>query len=933
MILEINNKKFILSACTKTLSRIKKALFLRLAQRKNWEFTSVNDQFVCKRNKKKGFFLQGLLKTLLPKYSWYLTGLISVVNIMVVRAQYNSNEFPAIGTNYIMAVSQVYPQKKLDIRDLGNDVWDLTMFKPTSFDTIRIVQKKKTRYGKRFPEADVAIVTNPVDMEYLIIDSGTIYLAGLIGDFMEKKLPVLLRFKDKLLYKNPHLQLNEHYSDTSDTYFVSPYFHHPGTDSIKADIHYIRTGRVDAKGKLKTPLGEYQVDREVIFVEKRVRGYKHSMFGWTPAPEYSLNKHFTMYRWYTKDNKLPIAEVILNMEDKVEYVRYQYDSPLRLAFTGRHVNCKGASNGIVDLTVTGGIPDYTYKWTNGAASQDLVNVKAGTYRVVVTDNRGRTISSYYTVTEPLVELQANLKVKHVSCRGKKDGRIELEIKGGKEPYGFIWSNDSVDETLTGLPPGKTYVKVSDAGGCIIVDSVEITQPERKLAADFEVQHVSCYNGKDGQATLFAEGGTPPYRLQWIDNDTSRVKVGLVAGKHEVKVFDKNNCSVSKEVLIKQPASPIKIKSVIKPVSCYSGSDGKIELSISGGKPSYQILWQDSSERKTLMGIEAGTYELTLTDLNNCVVKATFQVTQPELPIKSTISKKDVSCFNGNDGQIKLSVSGGSPGYSYQWQDGQAKAELKKLKQGNYSVKITDKKQCTAYDTVEILAPEQPITIDFEKYDVKCHKGNDGVIKLIVEGGTPEYSYLWSNKANQRDITGLRAGKYSVVVTDSKLCKLKKDFEISEPQTMLEVKVEKIDTKCYGEQSGSIYLTVKGGVPGYNYTWSNGKEAPSILGIGAGEYTVEIEDNRQCKISEIIELKEPAKIEVESKITQPDLEKKNGAISIEVKGGTKPYTIIWDDGKQGLEHKNIGTGHHDVQITDAKGCVIVEAFELNGRGEN
>ncbi len=874
-----------------------------------------------------------LLKKRLPGYFRYILGITLIINFTGVKGQYNSSEFPAIGTNFIMAVSKVFPKKQIDIRDLGNDVWDLSTFNPTSFDTLRITQKKKTRYGKRFPEADVAVVYNPVDMEYLVIDSGKIYLAGLIGDFMEKKLPVLLRFKDKLLYKNPHLQLNQNYSDTSDTYFVSPYFHHPGTDSIKADIQYIRTGRIDATGKLITPLGEYQTTREVIFIEKRVRGYKHSMFGWTPAPEYSLNRHFTMYRWYTKDNKLPIAEAFLNMDDKIESIRYQYDSPLRLAFTGKHVNCKGASNGTIDLTVTGGIPDYTYKWTNGAISQDLKNVKAGTYRVVVTDNRGRTISSYYTVTEPLVALQANLNVKDVSCRGKKDGRIKLEIKGGKEPYDFIWSNDSVNEIITGLGPGKTYVKVIDAGGCVIIDSVEITQPERKLSADFEVKHVSCYNGNDGKVTLFAEGGNSPYHFQWIDKDTSRVKSGLTAGTHKVTVLDKNNCSVAKEVLIKQPNSPIKINTEIKPVSCYGGSDGKIELEVSGGKAPYNYLWQDSSESKNLMGVAAGTYQLTLTDKNNCIINEIFEVAQPKSGIQTSFTKNDVSCFGGSDGEVKVIVSGGTPGYDYQWDNGQTKDELKKLKQGIYVVKITDKKQCFDFDTVEITAPKEPLTVDFVKYDVKCHKGEDGSIKLIVEGGTPEYLYSWSNKANQRDINGLKAGKYTVSVTDSKLCKLKKEFEITEPHTPIEVKIEKIDINCFGEKTGSIYLTVEGGVPNYTYKWSDGNDAPSILGIGAGKYEVEIIDSRQCKNKEIIELIEPQKLSIEPQISMPDLEKENGSITIEIKGGTKPFHIVWDDGTQGLEHKNIGTGHHDVQVTDAKGCTEVKSFELDGENSN
>ena len=202
------------------------------------------------------------------KYAAILYLMFGFLSNQTIYSQYSSSEFPSIGTNFIMAVSQVYPQKKLDIRDLGDKNWDLSMFSPTAFDTIRLKPTKKTRFGKRFPEADVAMEITPVQVEYLAIDSGRVYLTGLIDDFMEKKLPVLLRFKDKLLYKNPYLKIDEQYSDTSDTYFISPYYHHPGTDSIRADIRYIRTGRVDASGKLITPLGEYQTEREVIFIEK-----------------------------------------------------------------------------------------------------------------------------------------------------------------------------------------------------------------------------------------------------------------------------------------------------------------------------------------------------------------------------------------------------------------------------------------------------------------------------------------------------------------------------------------------------------------------------------------------------------------------------------------------------------------------------------------
>ena len=844
--------------------------------------------------------------------------------------QYDSNYFPAPGTNFVMAKSKVFPQRKMTVRDLGNNVWDFSMFNPSEYDTIRLILPSKTRYGKRFPESNIAMVISPLKIEYLSIDSGRLYLTGLIGDFMENNIPVLLSFTDSLLYKNPHLAIDQEYSDTSATHFAAPYYHIPGTDSIKADIFYVRSGRVDASGELITPLGKYKVDREVIFVEKRVRGYKYSVFGWTPAAEYSLDKHYTFYRWYTKDNKLPIAEAYLNQQDLIEYVSYQYDSPLRLNFTGEDVSCKGGSNGEVDLTVIGGIPDYTYQWTNGATSQDLKGVKAGTYRVVVTDNRGRTISSYYTVSEPIIALQTRLDIDNVSCRGNKDGKVKLNIMGGKAPYDFAWSNDSANETMVNLPPGKIKYMVLDAGGCRIVDSIEITQPDKKLSCDFVEKHVACHDGNNGSAEVLPEGGTPPYRFVWDDGDTSRIKINMRAGLHKVSVYDLNNCNVSGTVTIKQPETAIEITKEIKQVSCFGGNDGSVELNVTGGKAPYQYFWSDSSTNKYLKGYPSGKYMVEIVDKNDCLVKENVEILQPTSALQMNYAKKDVNCFDGLDGEITVQVNGGSIPYQYNWSNGTDKSDLKKIGRGIYTIKISDKNQCTISESIEILSPDKALFADFEKSDVKCHHGNDGTIKLTIEGGTPDYSYLWSNKSTNKDLDGLKAGSYEVTITDKNQCTIKKDIEIIEPETLIEIAVEIIDVNCQGEKSGSVYLKIKGGKPAYDVEWSNGENSPSLIGVGAGKYTATITDGFECKKTEIVEVIEPHKLKTKSQTTNPDIGQQNGSIIVEIEGGTKPYAILWDDGQSTNEAKNLGEGIHEVQIKDSKDCILNEAVELKGK---
>jgi hypothetical protein len=845
-------------------------------------------------------------------------------------SQNQSEVFPAAGTNFIMAKAPVYGARKLKIRDLGRNTWDLSGFLPQSFDTIRLKEPIQTRYGRRFPESTIALVISPVHIEYLVVDSGKVFLTGFIGDFMEKNLPILLQFKNRLMYKNPELQLDQNYSDTSGTTFLSPYFSHPATDSIRADITYIRTGRIDASGQLITPVGRYQVEREVVFIEKIVKGYKHTIFGWTPAPEYSLNKHYTFYRWYSKEFKIPVAEAFLDDDDYVDYVTYQYDSPLRMAFTGTHVRCKDGSDGSIQLTVNGGIPDYTYNWSNGESGSNLSNLRAGTYSVLVTDNRGRKISSYYTVTEPQHELIASLNTKHISCRGQKDGEIRLQISGGTAPYDFKWSVDSAKTSITNLSPGMYKAWVVDASGCAHSDSVSIIQPEAALSVKFEEKQVSCFRGNDGAVHILPQGGTPPYRAIWADGDTSIHRRDLKAGVYKLTVFDRNNCQANGLVVVKEPEKPIKLEKSVSEVACFGQSSGNVDLVISGGKAPYQIRWDNGLEGKTLKGIPSGQYTFSVTDKNGCIVRDCVFVSQPVMPLKIDFLKTDVACYGESTGEIKLQASGGTKDYTFSWSNGSDKPVLSKLSIGSYTVKVSDKNKCLASQTIEIEGPEKPLAAETEIQHVRCNGGLDGSVVLNLSGGTPDYQVVWSNKTYAKDATGLKAGNYSVQITDKNNCRLKKDFRIEEPEKKIEVQVQKSDVDCFGAKNGFVRLDVKGGKPGYGFEWSNGSTSGEISELEAGTYQVTITDAARCVVVKKVELSGPGKLAVQARLIHPDKDRQNGSIKIDIKGGTGPYHIFWGNGQTTSIIENLKEGVYEVKITDSKDCQHIETFELTGK---
>ena len=214
--------------------------------------------------------------------------------------------------------------------------------------------------------------------------------------------------------------------------------------------------------------------------------------------------------------------------------------------------------------------------------------------------------------------------------------------------------------------------------------------------------VSCNGGSNGSINLTPAGGTAPYTFDWGGGIFTEDRTGLSVGTYTVNIKDANGCSGSTSVIITQPTALVATPSSTN-VSCNSGSNGTASVSASGGTPGYTYLWNNGATTASITGLTAGNYSVTLTDAKGCNATQTFSITQPTALV-ATPSSTNVSCNSGSNGTASVSVSGGTPGYTYLWNNGATTASINGLTAGTYSVTITDNNGCTATQAFTITEP-------------------------------------------------------------------------------------------------------------------------------------------------------------------------------------------------------------------------------------
>ena len=598
-------------------------------------------------------------------------------------------------------------------------------------------------------------------------------------------------------------------------------------------------------------------------------------------------------------------------------------SALVLSNTHTDVSCFGGNNGSVDLTATGGTTPYVYVWNNAATSQDISTLTIGTYTVSVTDAHSCSAVSSAAVTEPTA-LQVSSTATNVLCNSASTGAVNITVSGGVTNYSYLWSNAATTQNISSIPAGSYTVTVTDANNCTATRSQTVTQSAAIVISETHTD-ASCFGNATAAIDITVTGGNAAYSYLWNNGYNSEDISGVQANTYTVTVTDVNSCTASQAVTVGQPTA-ISVTFNYNNVQCNGGADGNIDLTVSGATPGYTYIWNNGATTQDQNNIYAGNYSVTVNDSHGCVASANMTITQPNSLVVVTNTHTDVSCFGGSNGGIDVSIVGGTFPFIYIWSDGANTQDRTGLSAGTYQLTVNDQNSCAVSQPVVILQPTA-LAVTLSATDVLCNGNSNGSITSVITGGTTNYTSLWSNGAATQNLNTVVAGTYTVTVTDANSCSLAQTATVNQP-AVLAVSAVKADVKCFGGNDGSVDVTVTGGIPAYNYVWNNAATTQDLTTVSAGTFTVNVTDANSCSASVSVAVAQPSSLQVSLVKTDPTCNGvNNGSIDVTVTGGTTAYSYLWSNAATTEDVQNLGAGNFTVNVTDANGCVATGSQQL------
>jgi len=620
---------------------------------------------------------------------------------------------------------------------------------------------------------------------------------------------------------------------------------------------------------------------------------------------------------------------------------YTITQPPQFFLTETHINvtCFQGGNGSIDLSPSGGSPPYSYLWSNGATTEDLVNLTASTYFVTVTEASNCRTQMVITITSP-TQINATAVITDQNCT--TNGSIDLTTSGGTPPYAWQWSNGSTTEDNSNLTPGNYTVQIMDENGCMRIYTYTIAL-DNNLSFTATIDHNATCLMNDGVATVNPSGGTGPYSYLWstVPAQTTATGTGLPPGNTKVLITDNGGSGCSQVVTITVPNTNGMGVALTSPtfsggkhISCNGGSDGSATATPLYSTGPYTYIWSNGATTATITGLTAGIYTVSVSNLG-CRATGHITLTQPNALI-ATATKKNENCGGSANGTATASQTGGTGPYSYSWNSTpvQTTKTATGLTSGTYTVTVSDANGCTSAASVTLVAPA-PIVVSGVVVNLNCNNINTGKITLTVSGGDSPYTFQWDNGTTAKNRTGLAAGTYTVTVTDTKGCTVSASYTVTQP-TLMVLTTSKTNVLCNGGNTGTATVNASGGTPGYTYSWNTVpvQTTATATGLTAGNKTVIVKDANNCSKSVTVTINQPSAMSVSS--TQVNVTTNggsNGSATANPAGGVAPYTYSWNTVpvKTTKTATGLTAGTYTVTVTDANGCTKTKSVTITQPG--
>ena len=587
----------------------------------------------------------------------------------------------------------------------------------------------------------------------------------------------------------------------------------------------------------------------------------------------------------------------------------------------------GISNGTAAVSATsGGNGGYTYSWNNGGGAAALTGLAPGTYTVTIKDSKGCAFSSTATVGVNPGPTAAMNPPTNLTCASGSNGSASVNAAGGTTNYTYSWSNgsntvsSSTTNVVTGLLATNYTVTVYDAGSCSATATVTLTAPP-PVTASPTATPTSC--GKsDGTATTTSGGGSAPYSYNWSTAATSQTITGLASGDYTVTVSDAGGCTGTNTTTV-APSAAVNPGATSTPATC-GVANGSADATATGGVSPYTYMWSTSATTKSITGLAANGYTVTIMDAAGCTGTSVATVNNSGGATLVMGAPTNILCNGGANGSVSVNASGGVTNYTYSWSTGASSVTsfitdgITGLKAGGYTVTVTDGKGCQI-TTSALLTEPPPIVPVPGSLPASCAQSN-GTATISASGGNGTLSYTWSMGSNAQTVNGLAANSYTVTVTDANACVITTVANVNNSNGPAVLMGAPTNLKCFGDKNGMASASATGGTGALSYSWSSGPTSQTVGGLIAGTYTVTVNDGSGCQIMSTVSITQPTKVAViVSGLPAKCKGSCDGQGVVIPSGGTSPYTAAWSTAGTGLSVNGLCVGTYSITISDANSC--------------
>ncbi|EDP97158.1 T9SS C-terminal target domain-containing protein [Kordia algicida OT-1] len=581
------------------------------------------------------------------------------------------------------------------------------------------------------------------------------------------------------------------------------------------------------------------------------------------------------------------------------------------------------------------------------------------------------------------------------CTADTVNALTINYSNGVGTPTYQWYSNTVNDTTTGTAitgattdsytpdtslQGTTYyycIITFSSGGCseIISDTAEIIVNETPSVSNFT--ETICSGNSFTITPDASNGDIVPTNTTYTWSAPTIVPAGSITGASAENTPQTNisqtltNTTTSSATVTYTvtptagicEGTPFTVEITVNPaisanttitqIDCFGANNGEIVTNISGGVPfttgtPYIISWTGpngfTASDPTISNLVPGDYTLSVQDEGGCPFSETYTIAEPEELIVTVDDENSISCFGANDGEILVTVTGGTLDYVYNWtRNGIAFSmdeDISNLSAATYELTVTDANGCgPVIQSFVITEPDELMASVANQTNVACFGETSGAIDINVTGGTPtetapgvfEYTYAWTGPngftSNSQNIDNLAGGTYNLSVTDENGCDDTLSVVLMQPDEIV-ITTEATELMCFGDNDAMITITdISGGSGSYTITWSNFGEGMMQNNLSAGDYTITVTDSNDCTAAVTVTIEAPPIFTIEPVVQQISCFGANdGSINLNFQGGQDPIEFEWaDDPNAGVERNNLGPGTYTINIVDGTPCTITETF--------